>query len=308
MRSFASLLFIKNKWGYVYTILSVIVLAVLFQWVLEKQKQVALPIGIQDLSHSTQAEAVVRALKQSEYRVTEIDETESFPTKLMESQQVVALLVIPKDYGEKIQANKLKRTLPLYVQENVSGTIAKEGVSFLLFEQQVPYLIQKHLAKAFSEQSIEPIIQQYERTKPKEQLVVQSSRAGSPTSVLIGSLMTTILLVFVFQIIWNRHLFQGVVWQKIKTLRANSWSLDVLYTFSYGILFTVSVIAVAYFIHIPLSGAAIATTLIVGVVYEFGLIQVMRRIQMISHQLFIGFLWAAVVTATIWMVQLGGMI
>lgn len=306
MKSFMSLLFLKNKWGYVYIIGSVLICIFLLQWGVAQQKQVALPVGVQNLSDSVQAEAVVDALEQSDYRVTHIDAKETFPEKLVENQKVVALLVIPKDFGEKIQANRLKKTMPLYVQENVSGTISKEGLSLLLFEQQLPYLIQKHLSKAFSEQDVETIVQRYDSTKPKEQLDVQSSRSGSPTSVLIGGLVAIMLLVYVSQIVWNRRIFQGVVWQKIKTLRARYWMLDALYAVSYAFLLTASVSIAAYALHIPLSLSAIVWIGFVGVLYEVGLIQIMRRISVVSHQLFIGFLWAAVVIAAVWMMQLGG--
>ncbi|MGK0575801.1 ABC transporter permease [Macrococcus capreoli] len=105
-----------------------------------------MPIAVQDLDESHASKQLVKALAQNKFvSVQQLDKEDAFIEDQIKANISVLTFSIPKGFEDKLAHQSMRDAIQLYYRDDFVGAIAQEITSKTLYEQQIPYIVTKHI-------------------------------------------------------------------------------------------------------------------------------------------------------------------
>lgn len=300
-------LVIKKQWFAYLIFIFTIMLALGILWIGQKSasQTFKIPIAVQDMSHSQSSKRLIHQINQSKYvEVHQLSEDDFYIDDLVKKKEVMASLQIPKDFDRKLKDNNLKAALPLYGRDDFIGSIAVEIISRALYEQQIPNIIHEHLSDMKQPKSLADIQNQYDKDTPKSQMTTHAISHNANQSISIGIVFAVVICVSVIQILLHQRLKQDAPLHRLFLTNHSQPKLYSTYVITHVLILLAVLVLISIGMHQPLSIWFYLKSIIILVVYEFGMALLLFKVNVLSHRLFMAIVYAFVLSVIYIWIQL----
>ena len=300
-------LVIKKQWLAYLILILTIVLTLTALWLGQKSanQTFKIPIAVQDMSHTQSSKQLIHQINQSKYvDVRQLSEDDFYIDDLVKKKEVMASLQIPKDFDRKLKDNNLKAALPLYGRDDFIGSIAIEIISRSLYEQQIPNIIYEHLSDIKQSKTMSDIQKQYNKDTPKSQMTTHAINHNANQSISIGIVFAVVIWVNVIQILLHQRLKQDAPLHRLFLTNNSQHKLYSTYIITHVLILLAVLLLISIGMHQPLSIWFYLKSIIILVVYEFGMALLLFKVNVLSHRLFMAIVYAIILSVVYIWIQL----
>ncbi|MBQ0139693.1 MAG: ABC transporter permease [Kurthia sp.] len=247
-----------------------------------------IPIAVEDRDQSASSSNWIATIKESEaIDLQRVDEQFLEAKELVQMNEAAVALVIPEGYDEQLKQLQLKKTIELYRADGIVATIATEVVSRALYEQQIPFVIKKHVNKDADFTEIKRV---YEENQPHNQLkkVAFIKNMERPNYGLSIALVATFLLL-ISQLLFFNKLRQFQTLKRMAVYPFAKLKLASIYTISLVIACTVVLSILCFIYDLPFATIHLFVWLLL---YQIITTCIVFRMKTTSHALFIVVFWS----------------
>lgn len=281
-------LVVKKQWHAYVTFISVLILTCLLIYGVQQKMNAVfkMPIAVQDMDESEASKTLIKALKSNKFvTIKRLEKDDAFIDDSIKSNVAVVSMSIPKGFQEKLAHQSLRDAIQLYYRDDFVGAIAQEITSKTLYDQQIPYIVTKHVNK-YTKTDIYKVKQQYAKGTPESNIKQHAIAKHQDTSISLSMIFAMLLFVSLVQLLLHQRLKQNAALDRLYMFNHMKTLLHATYIAVHTILLMLAIIIIAYFIHQQMSFKFYLICFIFTVIYEFVLSVLLFKVDTVSHRLF----------------------
>ena len=306
MKPIFNLVVLKQWVQYIILILFIILtVSIVFMVEASSNKVFKVPIAIQDMDQSSESKNLIHTLEHTKYlEVIKLQKDEAYIEDVIQKKQAIVSMQIPEGFNKKLSNNNLRDAIPLYYKDDFIGEIALEVTSKALYEQQIPIIIQKHLDKSGQNVSLETIKKEYKKDTPNSKMEQHAVNKNSDVSISAGLIIALLLVISTSQIVLHQRLKQNAALERLLMFNNTKMKLYLTYILTHTLLLFFIIFIIGLCLSWSLSFKFYLITVLILLIYEFGLSVLLFKINTLSHKIFMALLWAIAINIVYVFIQI----
>ena len=148
------------------------------------------------------------------------------------------------------------------------------------------------------------IQKQYNKDTPKSQMTTHAINHNANQSISIGIVFAVVIWVSVIQILLHQRLKQNAPLHRLFLTHHSQLKLYSTYIITHVIILFCILVLISIGMHQPLSIWFYLKSIIILVVYEFGMALLLFKVNVLSHRLFMAIVYAMVLSVIYIWIQL----
>lgn len=306
IQSFIFIIILK-QWKQLVIFFTILTCTLLLIWAAYSSlnQSFKIPVAVQDQDQSQASHTLIQSIEKNDFvKVEKLDQEAIYLDESVSKKEAVAAMHIPKDYSDKLKNNQLKLALTLYARDDFIGDITFEMISRSLYEQQIPYIVKKHLDDDGQEMSLEKVSDTLNQHTPKSAIVHHVVNTNSETSISISLVFGIILFVSSVQIVLHQRLKQNGPLTRLFIFQYSKLILFTTYILIHTLILMLVLGITTFIFQQQLSFTFFAKSLVIIIVYELGVSWLLFKINTLSHRLFMAVIFALLMAVLYIFIQL----
>lgn len=310
MKSMIYLVIVKQWKAYLSLMVMIIFTCFILFLIQQRTDNVfKMPIAVQDLDQSASSKQLIKNLKKNKYViVNELSTEDSFIDDGIKSNLSVVSMSIPQGYSDKLKTLSLRNAITLYYRDDFIGAIAQEITSKTLYEQQIPFIVKKHLEKGSQLQSDEAIYKAYKNNTPDSKIKQFSIAKAQDQSISLSAVFALLLLIATVQVVLHKNLKHNPALQRMYLFENTKKYLLMLYILSHTLLLLLMLFIVALIMQQHMSLLFYLTCVVVLIIYETVLSLLLFKVNTTSHRIFMTITFTLALVTTYLFMATGGIL
>lgn len=288
-----------------YILILLITLLILWGAYLTMNQSFKIPVTVQDQDRTVLSRTLIKEINANEYiEVEKVPTDEAYLDEYVSRKSSVVSIQIPKGYHEQLRDNHLNSAILLYARDDFIGNITMEMISRSLYEQQIPNIVKAHLDEDKEKVTLAQVNDTLKNKKPHSKIAHYAVKHHSDTSISLSIVFAILLTVGSVQVLLQQRLKQNGPLMRMYMFQYSKLNLYVAYICAHTtILITILAIS-ALFFQQNLSIIFYLKSLVLIVIYEFGLAWLLFKVNTFSHRLFMILIYALVMSTIYIFIQL----
>lgn len=280
---------ILKQWKQLVVFLTILMSTLLLIWFAyaSLNQSFKIPVAVQDQDKSQASHQLIQSIDQNEFvKVEKLEQEAIYLDETVSKKEAVATIHIPKGYSGKLKNNQLKLALTLYARDDFIGDITFEMISRSLYEQQIPYIVKKHLDEDGQKTSIEKVTHALSQHTPKSAIAHHVVRSNSDTSISISVVFGIILFVSSVQILLQQRLKQNGPLTRLFIFQYSQLKLFTIYILIHTLILMIVLGITTIVFQQQLSVMFFVKSFVMIMMYELGVAWLLFKMNTLSHRLF----------------------
>lgn len=298
---------IFKQWKQYLMYILILLITLLIVWCvyLTMNQSFKIPVTVQDQDRTALSRTLIKEINTNEYiEVEKVPADEAYLDEYVSRKSSVVSIQIPKGYHEQLRDNHLNSAILLYARDDFIGNITMEMISRSLYEQQIPNIVKAHLDEDKEKVTLAQVNDTLKNKKPDSKIAHYAVKNHSDSSISLSIVFAIVLTVGSVQVLLQQRLKQNSPLVRLYMFQYSKLNLYVAYVCAHTAILIAILLISALFFQQNLSIIFYLKSLVLIVIYEFGLAWLLFKVNTFSHRLFMTLIYALVMSMIYIFIQL----